>query len=212
MLPQLRRIEEKYPDEIVAIGVHAGKYDAERKTENIRQAVLRLEVEHPVVNDRFFRIWKAYSVSAWPTIVMIDPEGRYIGSNPGEITADMFEPVLQRAIADYDHRGILDRRPIKFPLLRESEPDRLLSFPGKVLYSPPDRLFIADSNHNRVLVTRLNTGYRQAAIEAVIGSGRRGFEDGAFQSSSFHHPQGMALANGTLYVADSENHAIRGWI
>jgi hypothetical protein len=205
----LRRIEERHPDEIAVVGVHSGKYDAERITANIRQAVRRLDVVHPVVNDRFFRIWRSYGVSAWPTIVMVDPEGRYIAANPGEITYESFEPVIQRAIEEYDRRGLLDRRPLAFRAEPESETSHVLSFPGKVLFEPPGRLFVADSGHNRVLAVALDEGYRHGNIIMEIGSGLEDFADGDARSAAFHHPQGMALSGSTLLVADAENHSIR---
>src|SRR3990170_4359314 len=102
VLPQLRRLEEKYRREVVVVGGEAGKYRAERVTENIRQAVLRLEVEHPVVNDRHFRIWRSFAVNAWPTIALVDPEGYYLGAHAGEITFDAFDPLISRLVQEYD--------------------------------------------------------------------------------------------------------------
>src|SRR3989304_6255211 len=122
VLPQVRRLEHKYQRELVIVGVHAGKFLAERSTKNIRQAVMRLEIEHPVVNDRNFRIWRAYGVSAWPTLVLIDPEGGYVASHAGEITFESFDPVIGQTVTRYDGLGRLDRSPLTFKLERESEP------------------------------------------------------------------------------------------
>ena len=80
-----------------------------------------------------------------------------------------------------------------------------LSFPGKLITDEPsNRLFISDSNHNRIIVASLD-----GEVKAVIGSGEQGIRDGDFSSAQFNHPQGLALAGETLYVADTENHAIR---
>ena len=76
VLPTLRRLEQEYRDVLVVIGVHSAKFEAERSTENLRQAVLRFGIEHPVVNDADLQIWQSYTVSAWPTTVLVDPEGR----------------------------------------------------------------------------------------------------------------------------------------
>ena len=43
----------------------------------------------------------------------------------------------------------------------------------------------------------------------VYGSGRSGFEDGKDSIAQFNTPQGMAYSNNTLFVADTENHALR---
>jgi len=88
----------------------------------------------------------------------------------------------------------------------EREPASLLSFPGKVLAEPDgDRLFIADSNHHRIVVASRSTG----AVLDVVGSGEPGFGDGAFEETRFQGPQGMALEGDLLYVADTLNHSIR---
>ncbi|MHB1413725.1 MAG: alkyl hydroperoxide reductase [Chloroflexota bacterium] len=209
-LPQLRRLEERYPEVLVVVGVHAGKFHAERITANIRQAVLRLGIEHPVVNDRYFRIWRAYGVSAWPTVALIDPSGNYAGSHPGEITAEALDPVVRKMVDDFTANGRLDRRPLHWRLEKESAREHFLSFPGKVHASATeDRLFISDTGHNRVLVVRLADGGRRGRVEQVVGSGEPGLQDGSLAEARFNHPQGLAFAGGTLYVADTENHAIR---
>src|SRR5258708_39070176 len=67
IIPDLKRLEKKYPNELVVIGVHSAKFENEKDTENIRRIVLRYEIEHPIVNDGAFAIWKAYASHAWPT-------------------------------------------------------------------------------------------------------------------------------------------------
>jgi DNA-binding beta-propeller fold protein YncE len=49
----------------------------------------------------------------------------------------------------------------------------------------------------------------EGAIEGVVGSGKRGFKDGPFESAEFNQPQGAAVDGDVLYIADTENHAIR---
>ena len=208
MLPQLRRLEELFPRELVVIGVHSGTFHAERVTANIRQAVLRLEVRHPVVNDRYFRIWRSYGVQAWPTLVVIDPLGNCVGSHAGETTADALAPVIRRLVGQFGALGSLDARPPKFRPEAEREPERPLCFPGKVL-ARSDRLFIADSGHNRIVVVRLAPDGAGGSVERVIGNGEAALADGGFGECAFNHPQGMALAGDLLYVADTENHAVR---
>lgn len=204
----MRRLEEKYPNELVVIGVHAGKFWAERVTANIRQAVLRLRVEHPVVNDRFFRTWRSYAVSAWPTVVLIDPEGYVVDVHPGEITSDTYQPTLDRLVGEFDRQGKLNRQPMRFEPEAAAEPPRPLSFPGKVL-ADGRRLFIADTGHDRIVVVDLTEDGRSGRVETVIGGGARGLADGDFQHAAFDWPQGMALLGNVLYVADTENHVVR---
>jgi thiol-disulfide isomerase/thioredoxin len=73
IIPELTALERKYPNELVVIGVHSAKFHNEGDSENIRQAILRYEIQHPVVNDRDFRIWRSYAVRAWPTLMVIKP-------------------------------------------------------------------------------------------------------------------------------------------
>src|SRR6478672_4427174 len=84
IIPDLKKLEAKYANNLVVIGVHSAKFDNEKNTENIRKIILRYGIEHPIVNDADFKIWNAYAVNAWPTQVLIDPSGYVIGQVSGE--------------------------------------------------------------------------------------------------------------------------------
>jgi len=205
VIPDLRRLEEKYSKELVVIGVHSAKFENEKETENIRRIILRYGIEHPVVNDADFRIWHAYAVNAWPTLVVIDPAGYVVGEAAGEGNYEVLDKVIGQLVEDARKRGALDERPLKLALERAKVGDLPLAFPGKILADERGgRLFVADSNHNRIVVTRLD-----GTLLEVIGSGERGARDGAFKEASFYRPQGLALDGETLYVADTENHLVR---
>jgi thiol-disulfide isomerase/thioredoxin/outer membrane protein assembly factor BamB len=155
LLPELKRLEARYANELVVIGVHSPKFDNEKSTENLRQIVRRYEIPHPVANDAAFRIWRAYTVRAWPTQVLIDPAGYIVGAASGEGHAEQFDRAIAAVISVFEERGELDRRPLPLVLERAPEPGPLM-FPGKVLADPAGgRLFVADSNHNRILVCAL---------------------------------------------------------
>ena len=84
-------------------------------------------------------------------------------------------------------------------------PQPVLSFPGKVLAdAASNRLFIADSNHNRIVIC--DPG---GVVQDCAGAGAIGNNDGAFEVATFYHPQGMCLVGNALFVADTENHSIR---
>ncbi|HEY8470696.1 MAG TPA: alkyl hydroperoxide reductase [Longimicrobiales bacterium] len=206
----MRKLERWFGSELVVIGVHSGKFIAERVTENIARAAERLEVEHPIVNDRQYRIWRAYAVRAWPTLVLVDADGRIAGQHAGEITAEELAPAVQRVVADAESRGVLDRSPLPFPESVPEPPATALRFPAKVLADDhADRLFVADTGHHRIVVARLEEDRTRATVEAVLGSGEAGFVDGRYEDAAFRHPHGLALAGGRLYVADTGNHAVR---
>ena len=205
IFPQLRKLEQKYANELMVIGVHSAKFPNEKDRENLYKAVRRYELEHPVVNDAEFQVWQEYSCRAWPTLMFIDPEGKVIGKHEGELAYEDFDRLLGQMVQEFDQLGLLNRQPVVYA--QEREPETVLSFPGKVLADEAgNRLFIADSNHNRLVVTSLD-----GALQAVIGSGAEGLADGDFNAAQFNHPQGMALVGETLYVADTENHALR-WV
>lgn len=206
ILPHLRKLEERFPHELVVIGVHSGKFHAEAETFNIRQAVVRHDIRHPVVNDSRYLIWRAYTVRAWPTIVLVDPEGRVLGSMSGEFDSDAIGDLLQQIIQDADGRGLIDRTPLKLALERRKLIETALLYPGKVLADGEGRrLFVADSEHHRIIVYNLDDG----RVRQIYGSGEPGFVDGSAARARFRSPQGMALRGDHLYVADTENHALR---
>jgi thiol-disulfide isomerase/thioredoxin len=205
VLPDLAWLEEKYANELVVIGVHSAKFDNEKETGNIRKAILRYEIAHPVVNDAEMVIWRKFAVRAWPTLVLIDPEGYYCGYISGEGNRELLDQVLTRVIAHHKAKGTLDQTPVRFDLERQKQPPTPLKFPGKVLTDTVSRrLFISDSNHNRIVVTSLD-----GKLQEVIGTGAIGAKDGGYDVAEFDHPQGMALVGNKLYVADTENHLLR---
>jgi DNA-binding beta-propeller fold protein YncE len=205
IFPQLRKVERKYPNEVVVIGVHSPKFPAERETENLRAAIMRYGIEHPVVNDRDFRVWQAYAGRAWPTIYFIDPAGKVIGRHEGEISFQQLDHVVADMIAEFERKGLLTHQPLPTRLEKTLERESPLLFPGKVLAdSQSQRLFIADSGHNLLIVTGFD-----GVIRESIGCGQPGFRDGDFATARFQAPQGMAIGDDVLYLADLENHAIR---
>ena len=85
LLRTLRRLEREFPQELAVVGVHSAKYDQEHATENVRQAVMRYGIRHPVVNDAAMEAWQQYAVRAWPTLMFVDPAGRVVGKVEGEL-------------------------------------------------------------------------------------------------------------------------------
>jgi DNA-binding beta-propeller fold protein YncE len=215
VLPDLKRLEAKYANELVVIGVHSAKFPNEKLTENLRRIVQRYDIHHPVANDAEMSVWRAYTVRAWPTQVLIDPAGYIVAGASGEGHAEQFDRAIAAVIQVFDERGELDRRPLDQFLQQQplkgaaSAANTPLMFPGKVLADERGgRLFIADSNHHRVLIRALAEDGR---VSEVIGSSEPGDENGAFDGAAFRTPQGLALSadGGTLFVADTGNHLIR---
>ncbi|MDZ7729354.1 MAG: redoxin domain-containing protein [Dehalococcoidia bacterium] len=204
IVPDLERLEEEFADSLVVIGVHSGKYATEHSDESVEDAVHRLGIEHPVVNDPDLVFWERYGANAWPTLMLIDPAGKLVGAHAGEGVYDLFQPILSSL--EQEFADAIDRTP--FPVNPEQRvAATVLKYPGAIAADPANRrLYIADSGHNRVLVANLKGELQQA-----IGTGQAGFADGGADEATFNQPHGLALsADGrTLYVADTRNHAIR---
>jgi DNA-binding beta-propeller fold protein YncE len=205
ILPDLVRLEAKYPGVLVIVGVHSPKFPHEKETASIRKAVLRYNVDHPVVNDKDGMLWKQYGVQFWPTFVLIDPEGRFRGKINGEGLYKQLDAAVGQLVKQYRPRGVLKKTPLKFDLEREQIKGPLF-FPGKVLAdTAANRLFVADSSNNRIVITDL-----EGKKVAVAGNGKEGKKDGPFADAMFSDPQGLAFdGNNLLYVADRKNHTIR---
>ena len=203
IFPQLRKLERKYASELVVVGVHSAKFPTEKETDSLVAAVRRCELEHPVINDAEFQVWQQYSCRAWPTLMFIDPRGNVIGKHEGELTFEQFDTLIGGMVAEFDELGLMQRSPL--PTTPPKAAESALSFPGKVLADEAGgRLFVADTNHNRIVVSSFD-----GEVKQVIGTGEEALFDGPLEDVAFNHPQGMAIDGDILYVADTENHAIR---
>ena len=205
IIPDLKKLEAKYANQLVVIGVHSAKFQNEKETENIRRIILRYEIEHPVYNDSEYAVWQSYAVRAWPTQVLIDPAGYAVRDFLGEGNYEAIDEAIAKLVDDFRKKGELNEEPLKLVLERAKVGDLPLAFPGKILADAArDRLYIADSNHHRIVVTKLD-----GTLVETIGTADAGATDGAFDKATFSRPQGLALSGDSLYVADTENHLVR---
>jgi len=211
VLPQVRELERRHRAELVVVGVHSGKFIAERKTDRIRKACARLDVEHPVVNDRYFRQWRSYAVQAWPTVAVVDPGGYVATVQSGEFDLERMDGFLRGLIARHSKDGSLVPGELDFGADPRSlpAPSGILKFPGRVV-ERDGTLFVADSGNHRVVEVELQDADGPAGrVRRLFGDGSDGFSDGPAGGARFAEPQGLALADDALFVADRRNHAIR---
>ena len=155
ILPELKKLEHAYPNNLVVIGVHSAKFENEKDAKNIEEAVLRYEIEHPVINDSNHALWNKYDVTSWPSLRVIDPEGNVIAGNSGEVTFEILDGFMKKALPYYRKKRLLNETPLVWNMAAFKATQTPLRFPGKVLADGSGRLFIADSNHNRIVVTSL---------------------------------------------------------
>lgn len=207
VIDDLHRLEDEFRNELVVVGVHWAKFDSESDSAAVDQAVRRLGVSHPVINDNNQEMRESYGVNAWPTLALIDPIGNVQSIVAGEGVYERFAPIIATMATEFSERGLIDPTPLDDLLMAPGPLPTVLSFPGKVLADEQrDRLFIADTGRHRVLVADL-----EGNLTASIGSSTAGAVDGSFEDAQFNQPQGMTLSadGNTLYVADRENHLIR---
>ena len=188
VLRDLKTLQRRFPGELVIIGVHSPKFANEKSTENLKRILIRYEIEHPVANDANLEIWRRYGAQAWPTRVIIDPAGNLVGTAMGEGNLEGFVSAIRTVVRVFDERGEINRAPLPLQLERLRHDDHALLYPGKVLADEASgRLFISDSNHNRIVVSTLD-----GKLIEVIGSGLQGDNDGIFSQARFNRPQGLA--------------------
>ena len=198
-------MEKKYGNVLVVLGVHTPKFDLEKGLDTVRKAALRYKLDHPSINDADKKIWNAYGVQSWPTLVLIDPEGYVVGGLPSEHVYEQFDKAIAYLKRVHKARGTLNDKGKAVKAAPTAEKRGPLYYPGKVLADAKGkRLFIADSTDNRIVITDLD-----GKKLAIAGTGAEGKADGPFDRATFNEPQGMTLRGDTLYVADRANHLIR---
>jgi DNA-binding beta-propeller fold protein YncE/thiol-disulfide isomerase/thioredoxin len=206
VIPDLKYLEDKFGSQLTVIGIHSAKFNNEKDSENIRQAILRYSIHHPVVNDRDFSIWNAFGANAWPTFMLINPKGTIQATYSGEGNRAALERDIAGLIKQYDKK--INTAPLPIALEAGKQPPSALSFPSKLVYAPDfsgkPAMMVSDSGHNRIVVLGLD-----GTVLETVGNGDTGHKNGNFEEAQFNHPQGLAYDSGLLYVADTENHLIR---
>ncbi|CAN7548286.1 NHL domain-containing thioredoxin family protein [Arthrobacter sp. LjRoot78] len=236
VLDELRPLEEKYSDVLVTVGVHSPKFEHEADPVALAAAVERYEIHHPVLDDPELETWKAYTARAWPTLVVIDPEGYIVAHLSGEGHADGLSVLIPELIAQHEAKGTLHRG--NGPYVAPEPTSGTLRFPGKALFLPAGRgtrsngtsdgaapdagsWLVTDTGHHRLV--ELDTDFH--TVLRTYGSGTKGYADGpgadvdsVKATAQFNEPQGLVLlpedvAAKTGYdvvIADSVNHRLRG--
>ncbi|XP_069467966.1 NHL repeat-containing protein 2 [Ambystoma mexicanum] len=207
LLPDLHALEQQYSDQdgLLVVGVHSAKFPNEKVLDNIKSAVLRYNITHPVVNDAEATLWQELEISCWPTLVILGPHGNLLFSLVGEGNKERLFLFTSLALKYYSDKEEITSEKIATKLYRDSLPPSTLHFPGKVtLDHSGNRLVIADTGNHRILVAQKNGQILQA-----IGGPKKGWKDGSFSESAFNSPQGVAMKDNIIYVADTENHLIR---
>jgi thiol-disulfide isomerase/thioredoxin len=216
VIDELRPIEAKYArgaDAVaVVIGVHSPKFQHESDHAAVAAAVERYGVEHPVLDDPQLTTWDAYTARAWPTLIVVDPEGYVAAHVSGEGHAHGLGALIDELAREHEEKGTLRRG--DSPFVPERVTQTPLRYPGKVLALPDGGLLVSDSGHHSLVVLEPDL----ETVRLRIGDGQRGLVDGPPAGARFREPQGLCLlpadiASSVGYdvvAADTVNHALRG--
>ncbi|MCI0384770.1 NHL domain-containing thioredoxin family protein [Streptomyces sp. CNQ085] len=206
VVDELRELEERHGDTVVVVGVHSPKFVHEADHRAVVDAVERYGVHHPVLDDPELATWKQYAVRAWPTLVVIDPEGYVVAQHAGEGHVHAIEKLVTELEAEHEAKGTLRRGDGPY-VPPEPEPTDL-RFPGKALVLPSGNLLVTDTTRHQLVELEPDG----ETVVRRIGEGTRGLADGPGEEARFSEPQGLApLPDGRVAVADTVNHALRAW-
>ena len=204
VLDELRELEEEHRDTVVVVGVHSPKFVHEAEHQAVVDAVERYGVHHPVLDDPDLVTWKQYAVRAWPTLVVIDPEGYVVAQHAGEGHVHAIARLVAELEAEHEAKGTLRRGDGPY-VPPEPEPTDL-RFPGKALVLPSGNLLVSDTTRHQLVELEPDG----ETVVRRVGTGGRGLADGPGEKARFNEPQGLALLpDGGVAVADTVNHALR---
>lgn len=224
VLDELRPLEERFHDVLVTVGVHSPKFEHEADPDALAAAVERYDIQHPVLDDPNLTTWQAYSARAWPTLVVVDPEGYIAAHLSGEGHVAGLTSLVEELAAEHEAKGTLHRG--SGPYVPPEPVARDLKFPGKAIAlgergTETGSFLVADTGHHRLveIATDLSAVLRTIGGAGESGGeGTKGHHDGGPQEALFNEPQGLALlpvevaeqVGYDVIVADSVNHRLRG--
>ena len=223
VLDELRPLEAAFHDVLVTVGVHSPKFDHEADPDALAAAVERYDVQHPVLDDPTLTTWQAYSARAWPTLVVVDPEGYIAAHLSGEGHVAGLTSLVNELVAEHEAKGTLHRG--DGPYVPPEPVARDLKFPGKAIAlggrgARPGTFLVADTGHHRLVEVDadLTTVVRTIGGDVAEGNGAKGIADGGPEDARFNEPQGLALlpegvaaaVGYDVVVADTVNHRLRG--
>ncbi|EJO5346111.1 redoxin domain-containing protein [Clostridium botulinum] len=201
VIEDLKYLEEKYKNKLQVIGVHSPKFKYEKNSKAILNAMKKYGIKHPVVNDKNKSIWDSYAVNAWPTFVLIDPEGYAFAMVSGEGNRELLDEIIGDTIEYFNND--INWAETNIILENRLEKEQYM-YPSKISINENGLIAFSEKGKNRILILDKNLDKIK-----TIGSGKYGLKDGYFKEAEFKAPEGLRFIENKIYVADTENHAIR---
>jgi thiol-disulfide isomerase/thioredoxin len=205
IIPLLSDLEDRFGEKLLVIGVHSPKFTNERELGQLKDAIKRYDIRHPVIHDPDRQLWEEYAVRAWPTLVLISAEGYIIGHYPGEPQPGVLETLIERALCDVTVTG-KPGTSVSGPDVDHQSSSGVFRYPSKIKPLPgaPLTWALTDTGHHQLVL--LN---EDGAEIKRFGTGQPGFIDGAANKGRLNGPEGLCCSETAIYVADTRNHAIR---
>ncbi len=209
-LPKIKELQKEYGSKLVIIGIHSPIFSSEKDYDVVKKAILRHDINYPVINDPLRRIWQDFAIKEWPSFIVINPYGVVKNRFEGKNNIEKLNKYLASLIKKYKFQISRDSLPIL--LEKYNNIGNVLSFPTKLAFANNFTyktrqlpvIFVANTGQNSISVSTL-TG--ETLLK--IGNSKAGLVDGSFDVVSFNSPQGLLFEDNKLYVADTGNHAIR---
>jgi thiol-disulfide isomerase/thioredoxin len=149
VLDELRPVEAQYPNALTVIGIHSPKFEHEADAEALAAAVERYAVHHPVLDDPDLTTWRAYTARAWPTLVVVDPEGYVVAAMSGEGHGPGLAALVGELVEEHRAKGTL--QPGDDPYVPPHAAHTALRFPGKAVALPDGSFVVSDSANHEVV-------------------------------------------------------------
>ncbi len=214
----IKELRKRYGSELVIIGVHSAKFEREGDTEYLKNAIERLGIDYPVIDDSSLSLFDNYAIKAWPTVVLIDRDGYIVETSSGEQKVETLEKALATlGISPLDkHNSEIKKHSesLHFPQKVQCEDSFLLiantgddavwlcDYGGKVLkvfdgLSEPmgmavhaDLLYIANRGRDEIVSIDLKSYERKVVLDGLRA------------------PYDLELSDETLFVAMAASHQI----
>jgi len=202
----LTRLQKEFPYIRVILALNS-KYDFPQKEKDILFELEKRQLPLPVYVDRGFELWQCMSVEYWPTTLFFGPKGALLESHEGRLNLAELRSAMPKVInrlAPY-----LDKNAEQFYGMPPGRWNKrtVLEYPaGLAVNKRENMVFVSDQIGDRILGLTL-----AGNVIFCIGNGEPGYLDGSMEEAKFNGPLGMAMdeENFILYVADTDNHAVR---
>ncbi len=217
---EIKNLKDLFGNQIFVIDVYSEKSSYGKLKNDISININHNKIYNPIIIDYQEEVANYFKVTKFPNAILIDNNGSIVdyekmgkNSNDRELQ-DSSQIKLKKAIKQIinSNKNNIERSEISSFLENFNDNRNVLNFPTKIVFAPTlnyksrniPAVIIANSFDNNIVVSSL-TG----EMIVKIGSNISGFEDGNFELAKFNNPQSVLYHDNRLYIADTNNHAIR---